>query len=264
VSPQEVRGHVRFIRDWRPGDPKRAKGRSLWIDAEGEVWLSPAEVKSLGLTDLMRGTLEGGDQATSSNLVERLAQEQDTPVSAETYWHEAHERSQDDRAERDLAQAVQRATSSDPGVKVEATVTGGQTADGWRWWLVEDGEQKLVAYDNRPQLDAWHQDQIRWGNSQQREGEAPPPAMSPSLVQGVIPLALCRAIVSADHEAHGGLALHEPEAIVDRRTPPAPRQTRRHHKEPTCYCGKPESVCVRENGAHCRHPFAHAHMWGDG
>jgi hypothetical protein len=140
---------------------------------------------------------------------------------------------------------------------------GGQT-DGWRWWLVKDGEQKLVAYDNRPQIDAWHQDQIRWGNSQQREGEAPPPAMSPSLVQGVIPLALCRAIVSADHEAHGGLALHEPEAIVDRRTPPAPRQTRRHHKEPTCYCGKPESVCVRENGAHCRHPFAHAHMWGDG
>jgi hypothetical protein len=220
MSPQEVRGRVRFVRDWQPGDPKRAKGRSLWIDAEGEVWLSPAEVKSLGLTDLMRGTLEGGDQATSSNLVERLAQEQDTPVSAETYWHEAHERSQDDRAEKDLAAAVQRVTSSDPGVKVEATVTGGQTADGWRWWLVEDGEQRLVAYDNRPLVEDWEATSFQQTGV---HGERRTPR--PSLVQGVIPLALCRAIVSAEHEAHGGLALYEPEpeTIVDRRRQPAPR-----------------------------------------
>jgi hypothetical protein len=222
VSPQEVRGHVRFIRDWQPGDPKQARGRSLWQDVEGFVWLSPAEVKSLGLTDLMRGTLEGGDQATSSNLVERLAQEQDTPVSAEEWMKGDVE---------DVPYTTHSSSIYEPQPhpsKVhqdEVELMGGQT-DGWRWWLVKDGEQKLVAYDNRPQLDAWHQDQIRWGNSQQREGEAPPPAMSPSLVQGVIPLALCRAIVSADHQAHGGLALHEPEAIVDRRTQPMPRTQR--------------------------------------
>lgn len=41
-------------------------------------------------------------------------------------------------------------------------------------------------------------------------------------------------------------------------TPPPPPP------EKTCYCGKPESVCVDENGSHCHHPFARAHMWGDG
>lgn len=33
--------------------------------------------------------------------------------------------------------------------------------------------------------------------------------------------------------------------------------------EATCYCGKARSVCVAENGAHCHHPDAAAHMWGD-
>lgn len=58
AEPEDMTG-VRYVRDWQEGgDSRLTRGLSLWRDAEGLVWLTPAEVKALGLTTAMRLAIE--------------------------------------------------------------------------------------------------------------------------------------------------------------------------------------------------------------
>jgi hypothetical protein len=81
----------------------------------------------------------------------------------------------------------------EPENKPASEVTAGEV-DGWRWWRVEDApDDDWLAYDNRPMMDQWHDDQIN-ATRDLEAGRPPRPVEEtcPRLVQGRVPWAVVR------------------------------------------------------------------------
>lgn len=215
--------NVRYVRDWQKGDPPGVHGRSLWRDLDGDVWLAAAEVRQLGLIDLMRSTVnaqvagevkpEPEDQEARSPDVRSPQDGEDTAIAAEEFWAEIHEnqasgapametdheriRPPDTGDGRYVPTEAQRAGLSErdyaavtaPNLRRAAQITfterdeldvpvdagTEQTCGGWRYWVVDDGEGRLVAFDNRPAISA---------SAETGRGAVP------QTVQGVIPAEL--------------------------------------------------------------------------
>jgi hypothetical protein len=298
---------VGFVRDWAPGDPPVAKGRSLWRDEAGDVWLSPAEVKALGLIQAMREGLDRPSGIGLEPVPEEEARTRDVrapsgtdngAVSAEEYFEqeddviheheggpdpieaadrlhdvakEAHRpdfdsggrRSGPDDAGHDRAEAWDDAYESalsffggdhalalgsitdkigprpePPGqerferqaaifdasngvaplYRLDGPLPSGETG-GWRWWWTEDDGTMLLAYDNRPlvQADAERQGMPRAGERMK----------GLKLVQGVVPAQLIKPAMLAltmsrtpvcprCGNGYGGYS-HGPGFCIDRR-----------------------------------------------
>jgi hypothetical protein len=215
---EEARRAPAYVRDWRRGDPADARGRTLWADNAGEpVWLSPSEVRGLGLTGLMRAAIEAREagppqESARSRDVRPSTERGVSAVSADEWFGQEDGMDASDEADATEDEARERAEAEARPAFTERSALPDRAplptsprgeADGWRWWVVRDPGGDRLAYDNRPTLDAWGEDQL--GATRDLEaGRAPRPvaAARPRLVQGTIPLAL---VARAAAEAEGPL-----------------------------------------------------------
>lgn len=208
----------RYVRDWRPGDPRVVQGRSLWLDADHdgsgrqEVWLSPAEVRAAGLTESMRQAIHDGAfaeavsqdlEAARSRDVRPASSSDGGAVSADEYFADGAVSDELVRGEphEDDRQTVEEALAYEPEPldrdRLRATAMGEQgEIDGWRWWVVRDQGGDWLAYDNRPALDAWDAD----GGFLPPGAPRPRRGPRPRLVQGRLPLAVLVKAVAASCE----------------------------------------------------------------
>jgi hypothetical protein len=220
---EEARRAPAYVRDWRRGDPADARGRTLWADNAGEpVWLSPSEVRGLGLTGLMRAAIEAREagppqESARSRDVRPSTERGVSAVSADEWFGQEDGMDASDEADATEDEARERAEaearpafierSALPDRAPRATSPRGE-ADGWRWWVVRDPGGDRLAYDNRPTVEAWDEtldDARHYFKGDDRYAVPSATRMAgprPSLVQGTIPLAL---VARAAAEAEGPL-----------------------------------------------------------
>jgi hypothetical protein len=177
-----------FIRLANEGDGKQkmTERLSLWrliLPVEGRtkarhVWLAPREVISQGLVDDMRIGLEAEDEPESG-----------ATVTADQWWAQHEEQVHQTAAARNAREVPSgppEATASAPNTEpaITRTVLEGRTPDGYRWYNVEDVDEPLIAWDNKPAVEAAMQ-----AVDEGREGARPV-----RFNHGVIPLAVVQAV----------------------------------------------------------------------
>jgi hypothetical protein len=133
------------------GSTAKAYGKdaSWWEDAQGRFALTPAQVQQFGLTERMRTALaEQGKPMPEPEPEVRPATGQ---TETADQWLDA-----DDNEALEPVGAPQAPPPAQDAM-IEMAISGGQMADGWRWWVIGDGDddRAWIAYDNRPQVDAY-------------------------------------------------------------------------------------------------------------
>jgi hypothetical protein len=229
-----------YVRRWRQGDPREVRGRMLFRDAVGDVWLSPAEVRTLGLTDLIRDA-EGPDAAAAEQEritavvetgIEARLQEAGTDdvrpageedggaVPADEWIEEDPEPGQSGTPEppTGTAEAVGLALQGGGEFVIEAAARAGvlepppsgETPSGRRWWIVRDPAGDRLAWDNRPAYAAhgrWMEEAYGEGGTMRPEYREGGPRHMPivHLEQGSVPMDVVRA--AAEHARRSEAAL---------------------------------------------------------